>query len=415
MDTLLSRDDCVCNGAAVAHRYQGTGWLLGGLALAGLSAAVNVRHAIGAATEIGDIAEAGALAVVVSLGFITLPAFGFRMAREGARALAVGACVGALICGAVSFTNLVGAAMKPRLAAAVEAKDEASRRTEARNTLDAAEVALANVGTARPTATIQSEIAAKIASRGDLDGCEAKWLPSSRARLVCIEVNKLRAEHGTAARREALERTAIEARAALASSDGARTLGSADTAAIVMAAKLLGWSVSAEVVNLVKGVGSAFGVELLGALMMAGWERSRGKIAHTFTDCGASGGHGAHVCSPVGAKASGNALDRRAEMDAAQSLSSVIAPDATALPADAVPPDVSRRVQPLQIPADPAGRLLLLVAERGGEVFGGHRSFARALGISHGHVGNVLADLSSAGKIETEASKRGTRVRLIGT
>jgi len=100
-------------------------------------------------------------------------------------------------------------------------------------------------------------------------------------------------------------------------------------------------------------------------------------------------------------------------LDSMDAVSTTEPADAAQEPEIADSAPVSSGVQPLRVPMDPAERLLQLVTERGGEVFGGHRSFARAIGISHGHVSAVLGDLSAAGKIAVEATKRGTRVRLL--
>lgn len=122
MTKLLLQDECVRNDAPLVNR-KNTGLLIGGVSLLALAAAINIRHAIGETSSPLDIAEAAALALAMSVGFVVLPGYGISKAKEGARLLAAGSFVGALICGGVSFTNLVGSAMKGRLTAAVEATD----------------------------------------------------------------------------------------------------------------------------------------------------------------------------------------------------------------------------------------------------------------------------------------------------
>jgi hypothetical protein len=135
MNNILSDAPCVRNDEERVNRFHGLGLLASSITLIGFAAAVNVRHAAGTATGYADIAEAGAFAVAMTVGFVALPTFGLKMAREGARTLAVAAFVGTIICGSVSFTNLVGAAMKHRLTAAVEATDETDKRTDTRRAL----------------------------------------------------------------------------------------------------------------------------------------------------------------------------------------------------------------------------------------------------------------------------------------
>ena len=414
MTNLIPQDESVCTGERTANRFRGIGLLLGGLSLVALSAAVNIRHAIGPMMSTIDVAEAGAFALATTIGFVVLPTYGLRMARDGSRGLAVAAFVGALLCGSVSFTNLVGSAMKHRLTAAVEATDENGKRKAAQKAIEAAEVELAALGTGRPSATVQADIDAKLTSRNDLEGCEAKWLPSSKARSICIEVNQLRAEKATATRREDLQGTITNAQATLATGDASKLVGSADTASIVLAGKKLGLALDPETVDLAKGVGTAFSVELFAALMLAGWERSRAKFARPTTKAGLPLG-------VVGSEAASNALPASGTItvlghstvvDGSHQVSNATASEAAEGPGIAEPDTVSKSVQSLTVPTDPAERLLELLSDRGGEVFGGHRSFARALGISHGHVTNVLSALEGAGRIGIQSTKRGTRVWL---
>ena len=69
-------------------------------------------------------------------------------------------------------------------------------------------------------------------------------------------------------------------------------------------------------------------------------------------------------------------------------------------------------VQKLDVPDAYSGRLISLLKDRGGEVYSGHRALGRALGCSPAHVGNVLRDLSEAGRVTVKATKTGTVVRL---
>jgi hypothetical protein len=76
-------------------------------------------------------------------------------------------------------------------------------------------------------------------------------------------------------------------------------------------------------------------------------------------------------------------------------------------------PDVSNLgPAKMVVPDTFSGRLMVLLKDRGGELYSGHRALGRALGCSAGHVGNVLRDLASAGHVTVQATKMGTVVRL---
>lgn len=67
----------------------------------------------------------------------------------------------------------------------------------------------------------------------------------------------------------------------------------------------------------------------------------------------------------------------------------------------------------LSVPDDPSERLLQLLRTSGGEVFGGQRSFAKAVSISPAHVNGLLHDLKAAGRVTIDVGKNGTRVKLV--
>jgi hypothetical protein len=67
----------------------------------------------------------------------------------------------------------------------------------------------------------------------------------------------------------------------------------------------------------------------------------------------------------------------------------------------------------LRVSDDPSERLVDLLRMSGGEVFGGQRTFAKAIGISPAYVNGLLHDLKAAGKVALNVGKNGTRVRLV--
>lgn len=76
-------------------------------------------------------------------------------------------------------------------------------------------------------------------------------------------------------------------------------------------------------------------------------------------------------------------------------------------------PDVSNPAPAKMVVPDTfGGRLMVLLKDRGGELYSGHRALGRALGCSAGHVGNVLRELSGSGLVTVQATKMGTVVRL---
>ena len=103
----------------------------------------------------------------------------------------------------------------------------------------------------------------------------------------------------------------------------------------------------------------------------------------------------------------------RPVLDALDAVSNPSSPESLQSPANAGDGAVSTHVQSVDIPRDPSERLLLLVGERGGDVIIAHRPLALALGISAGHVGNLMDKLSDAKKISVQSTRRGTRIRLL--
>ena len=149
-----------------------------------LSATINVRHAITATSDPIDDALIGALAVAVTIGFSTLPAVSRIALGNGAPILALLAFVASLICGAVSLVTVAGASLSGRVASSIGAEDAAEARSTRSARLETVQSELRTIGTQRPSTTIRADLDAKLATRTDLAGCDAKWLESSRARSI---------------------------------------------------------------------------------------------------------------------------------------------------------------------------------------------------------------------------------------
>ncbi|MEQ1713168.1 MAG: hypothetical protein ABL908_17440, partial [Hyphomicrobium sp.] len=57
-------------------------------------------------------------------------------------------------------------------------------------------------------------------------------------------------------------------------------------------------------------------------------------------------------------------------------------------------------------------RVLALVRDKGGEVFGSQRTLALAVGVSPAQLNRVLHDLAGNGSLSLATGKSGTRIRL---
>lgn len=258
--------------------------------------------------------------------------------------------------------------------------------------IEKSETEIATIGSTRQPAAIQADIDAKLTSRADLDGCEGKWLPSSKARAVCIDVAALKAEKATADRKADLEDQVAEARAILTAVQSGRTVGNGDTAAIVGAFSKLGFKVEADTVDLVKALGTALGVELFAAaLFMAGVPASVHPTPTRTPDLNTP----AVKCSIAPPVEAAETPDFLALATAADSVQGVQSP----------PPKLTV--------ADDAGeRLVQMLSERGGQLFGGQRTLAKAVGVSVGTMNTLLRELADAGTINVKAGKGGTVVQL---
>lgn len=241
------------------------------------------------------------------------------------------------------------------------------------------EAELKTIGMTRPSATVQAEIDVRLTSRKDLDGCEGRWLRSSAARGVCIEVNQLRAERATADRREGLEQQ-LSALAWPVDVDRKPIERVADPGAQALATYLAVLDFN------------------LDAALIGQWL----------------------VLIPVLALEVGSALAvllvRATRLDAPNPRPIDEAAPAAETPETRAPnvDDDAAQSSPtrLSVPDSPRERLLTMLSDRGGELFGGQRVFAKALGVSHGTVATLLAELADEGAIVVQAGRSGTRVRL---
>src|SRR5262245_37676728 len=180
------------------------------------SAGTNLTYALSKADTLPQQLIWGSVAVAASIALALAPSAvmaSLQARRTGAAILAI---IAMLVFGVYSVTSALGSATGVRPVGSVEASDVAAKRKQAQAAIATAQTELATIGTIRPSATIQAEIDGKLATRRDLDDCAAKWLSSSVARSVCIEVHALRAEKAKSDRKTELEAQVTEARATLA-------------------------------------------------------------------------------------------------------------------------------------------------------------------------------------------------------
>lgn len=262
---------------------------------------------------------------------------------------------------------------------AVEARAAGTEDTrEARAKVNALRSEFASIAPARPSAEVQPLIEAALSDK-KLEGCEARWLETLKAREGCIAVNSLRAEIARAERRADLVERIEAAEREL------RRERKADPGAVALASLLsaLGWQVSADAVAnwlvlvavLALETGSLFSVILVQA------------VAGT----------------PMRASV--------------QPRSAAPAPITPVLPAITGPAPGAQGVHApaavLHVPEDPRERLLQMLRDHGGEVRGGQRMMARALGISAGAVNTLLRTMATAGTVVVSTDRSGTIVRLL--
>ena len=371
--------------------------IVGGLGALGLAATFNARHAATGASDPTDAALQTALAVAMTVGFVTSTGVVAAAWRGGNWGRVTAAGIAAVLTGAASLFNITGAIHKQRMTEATVSVQAVERASTTRKHVGELERELAALGTTMPSAAIRASIDAKLVSRRDLDGCEARWLPSSAARAVCIDVNALRSDLAKAEAREAVAKKLAEARGVIGMADAGKVAGASDVPFV----RVLRWagvtSIDNEAASLVVSVAQAFALELLAALL----------LAH------AGQGGGARNDTPARATPA-KALASFHTGDACHPSPCPSQPETAEIKgASGTGEGVTSNPVVLTVPADPGDRLLALLQTSGGEVFGGLRSFGRALGVSHTEAGRILSELASAGRVVVESGKRGTMVRLV--
>src|SRR5262245_34456914 len=233
------------------------------------SAGTNLTYALSKADTLPQQLIWGSVAVAASIALALAPSAvmaSLQARRTGAAILAI---IAMLVFGVYSVTSALGSATGVRPVGSVEASDVAAKRKQAQAAIATAQTELATIGTIRPSATIQAEIDGKLATRRDLDDCAAKWLSSSVARSVCIEVHALRAEKAKSDRKTELEAQVTEARATLAELKASKTVANTDAVALQGFMAALGANIEVETINRLLVVLAVLTIELGGGLAIA--------------------------------------------------------------------------------------------------------------------------------------------------
>ncbi len=255
--------------------------------------------------------------------------------------------------------------------------------SDARKALEGLRLELAATHQARSPAEVQPLIDAKLVNP-KLLRCAAP-LEDPKLRAICGEVATLRAEAARSDRRAVLGVRIAELEATASAQGTSTSERVADPSAVALAtyfralgvqveAQRLGdWLVLVGVIAL--EVGALFSVVLVQA----------------------AAGEPARKCVQIVDPPRSTAQVQRA---AATELT-------TEQPAAAPAPHV------LSIPDDPAERIVQLVRDRGGRLFGSQREIAKALGVSVGSVNAALEKLSTGGRVARTSTAKGTQLELV--
>jgi hypothetical protein len=294
-----------------------------------------------------------------------------------------------------SLTAELNLMARSRADAIADRANDSGTATEARGKLAALRAELATVAPARSVAEIEALTAPKVAATRGTD-CSA-YIADAKIRTACAELSMLKAE---AARRETRAdlRERIEAAEHAVARAGAVRV--ADPSAVALSTFLEAFGVRVSPGRLgdwftLIGVfaleaGSMFAAVLVSAL--------RPNMERTPTQS----------VPALGAAVTLGNTGRDTETPALPPP----APQET--PSEGTPvPSVPSEPVKLAVSSDPAERMLDLLRQRGGNVFGSQRALAQLVGISAAHCNRLVRDLETAGKVSVAADKSGTRLALV--
>jgi biotin operon repressor len=291
------------------------------------------------------------------------------------------------LCGAYSFSAAIGASAGQRITAQVTQTDTDGTKARLQKAYETASSELQGLP---PSSGTTGELDAKIAVLKQTPGAnDCAKIDGPVSKKVCPEAAALEVEGARSARREELQTTMANATRDLAQL-GSPKVANTDASAISAYLALAGIDVSTDALNRCLALLAVALVEFGGGLSFA---------VSTVLKYQAADARIEHLEANVPNRPQIHVADTVEEADEI-SVRLGVHPVSTSTPLKLV------------VPENYSGRLLMMLKERGGEVYSGHRALGRALGCSSAHVGNVLKELASSGRVTVNATKNGTVVRL---
>ncbi|MEQ1649120.1 MAG: hypothetical protein ABL898_11075 [Hyphomicrobiaceae bacterium] len=340
----------------------------------------------------------GAFAVLMALGLETAKPLAVHGILDAARLRRFGEAAALLILATVavgySLTAELQLMARSRADAIAERQHDAGNASDLRTKRDRLQGQLDKITAARTTAELEPLIAAKVATTKGAD-CD-QWVANTKTRSACLDLAQLRAEVGRATQRADLADKIEETETALGKA-GAQKVADPSTAALATLLAAFGLHVNQSSIGDWLTLVGVFALEV-GSMFAVVLVQTCRPNAEPNTAPGVSSDV---VETPVGN------TPRNAETPVETGDA---APNETLdeTPCSAVQPDPTK----LTVAEHPAERLVALLHERGGEVFGSQRTLGQVVGISAAQLNRVLHDLAASGRVQVFAGKSGTRVKL---
>lgn len=375
--------------------------VLAGIALLAASASTNAIYGWGKSDFLPQQITWAVVSIAASVILALCPTAILKAIR--ARSLAGGAVavIALALTGSYSFTAAIGASAGQRMASQASQTSDDGTRARLQRSYDAAIGELATLAPSRPVSELEALIAKLKATPGarcDLKAGDDGFGPVSRK--VCGEAAGLAVELARANRRAELQAVVDQASGEL-NDLGPPHVANTDASALSAYLAVAGGSLSVDALNRWLALLAVALVEFGPGLSFA-----LASVLKVSTSDGVTGQPNSHqtqqLDSPVCCLSE---VSKLTVLDTPETADEIRT-------GQGVQPVSNSAPAKLDVPDAFSGRLVALLKVRGGEVYSGHRSLAKALGCSPAHVGNVLRDLASAGTVTVAATKTGTVVRL---
>lgn len=358
-----------------------------GIVLALASAATNAIYGWQRSETLPSQITWSAVSVAASIILALAPTAFLKAVKARSIAGAVVAVIALALCGTYSFSAAIGASSGQRMTAESTSTEDARARTRFQTAYDGAQAELETLALTRPAAELEALITQIKATPG-ANGCVGT--PDGPiSRKACAEAATVAIELGRAQRRAELETKTAEASRGLEEL-GRPKIANSDAVAIVDYLAVAGIHVTVEELNRWLALLAVALLDFGGGLAFAVAAVLREPSLNMPVE------HNAQPERTVPKITVVDTVDELNEIEARQGVQQVS----------------TTKVRKLVVPEDFGGRLISLLNDRGGEVYSGHRALGAALGCSPSHVGNVLRELSDAGRVIVKATKTGTVVKL---